>query len=185
MVLPAVAAAGRVVAGKAVRSLKTQSKQLNLTGEAPSLILYMIVGIAAILKDASDLLFGFIPVVGTVLALIFGFCFTVTIFLLLALFDRSSGTKSRAMVKRLVVLLFAMVVDVIPIVEFLPTETLSVIVLYLLARSAWRSAKSSESTANNTRQTQLRAQQNRLARMLAIREANAANDSTYIQSEAA
>lgn len=118
--------------------------KLGFTGQKPSWLLYMIVGVFALLKDILDIAFGVFPGLGTVISLTLGFGFSVIIFLLLSIFDRSGAGsgKNRAIAKqftrRFITLLGTLLVDILPIVNFLPVTTLSIIVLYWLAKRDWK-----------------------------------------------
>lgn len=158
MVVPVVTAVARTVVTKKTKyqavsdrtkdaMLERRNRELgkmysNATGEKPSWILYMIVGVFALFKDLTDLVFGFIPGIGMAIALVFGFCFSAVIYLLLMAFDRSGGASnlhsSQLFIKRLLVLLAATVVDMVPLIGFLPVTTLSVMLLYWMAKRAWK-----------------------------------------------
>jgi hypothetical protein len=118
--------------------------KVSFTGEKPSWLLYMIVGVFALLKDMLDIVFGVFPGLGTVVSLTLGFGFSVIIFLLLSIFDRSGAGsgKNRAVAKqftrRFITLLGTLLVDILPIVNFLPVTTLSIMILYWLAKRDWK-----------------------------------------------
>lgn len=91
----------------------------------------------ALLKDLLDFAgVGSLPGIGTVVTL----CFTFLIWILLALFDRSSRhtRKNMALVRGLIVIAFGLIEGIGFGLNFLPLETLMVIVLYQLARHAWK-----------------------------------------------
>lgn len=158
MVVPVVAAVARTVVTKKTKYQAVSSKTKeamyqrrnrelgqmysNTTGEKPSWILYMVVGVFALFKDLTDLVFGFIPGIGSAIALIFGFCFSAVIYLLLMAFDRSGGAQnlhsSQLFVKRLLVLLAATVIDMVPLIGFFPVTTFSVMLLYWMAKRSWK-----------------------------------------------
>lgn len=157
MVAPLVTAAGKGLVGAATdraalveakkiarREAQLYRRQLQgaFTGEKPSWILYMVVGMVALFKDMSDLVFGAIPMVGLALAFVFGLCFSVTIFLLLTVFDRSGGAGNLGVTKkfvhRAIALISAVLIDMLPVISFLPVTTFSVIVLYWLAKREWK-----------------------------------------------
>lgn len=157
MVVPVVTAVARTVVSKKAkyqavsdRAKETMQERRDrglerapqAIGEKPSWILYMIVGVFALFKDLTDLVFGFIPGIGSAVALVFGLCFSAVIYLLLMAFDRSGGADNRKsaqlFVKRLLTLLGATVVDMVPLIGFLPVTTLSVMLLYWMAKRAWK-----------------------------------------------
>ncbi len=153
MVVPAVGVVERTVVAKKTPSKTVERMydrrvrelgrmQSKATGEKPSMILYMVVGVFALLKDVTDLLFGLIPVIGIATAVVFGFCISTIIYLLLTAFDRSGGAQnlrsSQMFIKRLLVLLGTMMVDIIPLLNFLPITTLSVMLLYWMAKREWK-----------------------------------------------
>ncbi len=153
MVAPVATAVARTVTTSkdAVRTAERLYERHNrelgkissrMTGERPSWILYMVVGVFALFKDLTDLIFGFIPGIGLAIAIVFGLCFSTMIYLLLLVFDRSGGAgnlrSSQLFVKRLLVLLGATVVDMVPLIGFLPVTTLSVMFLYWAAKRSWK-----------------------------------------------
>lgn len=131
-------------------------EKVQITGEKPSLVLFLLLISFALLKDMTDIAFGAIPVVGIVLSFIVGVCVALIIFLLMLIFDRSCGTGSmmvvKMMVRRAAVFLLAIFADSLPLVSFLPLMTISVIVLYILAHYFWKqrlkAAESAEATAS-------------------------------------
>lgn len=181
MVLPLVASAARIAVGRGIRkgarSLRSQSQQPQFTGQPPSVILYLLVGVIALTKDATDFIFGFLPVFGIIFAFIIGLCISLVIFLLLLVFDKSSGMKMRFILKRLIILMLAMVIDMLPVVSFVPIETASVGLMYILARRAWKKSKS-ESPAPSTQQSKPQSQSARMARAIALREKRARHEDT-------
>lgn len=158
MVVPVIAAAVRTTAVRKTKysavSERTQEAlyerrnrelarmQQQGTGAKPSLILYLIVGMFAVLKDLLDFI-GLIPAIGTVISFVFGPLMTLLIAGLLTLDRSGSGSNfgaAKGFMRRLGVLLAAMMVDVLPIINFLPITTLAVILLYWMAK---REAKKS------------------------------------------
>lgn len=121
------------------REGRTKEKK-RFTGKKPSLFLYGGVGTIALFKDLLDLiLVGSLPGIGTVITI----CLSFLIWILLAVFDRSSsGTRGNMQMTRgLVVIFFGLVEAVGFGLNFLPIETLMVFFLYILARNAWKKAK--------------------------------------------
>lgn len=111
---------------------RTQLNNTKFSGEKPSTILYGIVMVIALLKDMLDMLgvTGFlIPVV-----MIFTFCFSALIYLLLMAFDRSGGSNNR----KAIVLLVTTVIEMVPLLDFLPIETAAIFILYQLAKREWK-----------------------------------------------
>ncbi len=94
----------------------------------------------ALLKDLLDFAFiGSLPGIGTVVTICFGFL----IWILLTIFDRSSqhtGMNIR-LIRGLVTIFFTLIEAVGFGLNFLPIMTLTVIILYQLARRAYRKAK--------------------------------------------
>lgn len=116
------------------------AKDVKFTGEKPSAFLYLGVSMIALLKDLLDFAgVGSLPGIGFVVTA----CFTFLIWMLLFLFDQSSqGAKSNTLIIRgLVILGFGLVEAVGFGLNFLPIETTMVIVLYQLARKAYKRAR--------------------------------------------
>lgn len=94
----------------------------------------------ALLKDLLDLVgIGSLPGIGTVVTICFGFL----IWILLTVFDRSSqhtGMNIR-LIRGLVTIFFTLIEAVGFGLNFLPIMTLTVIVLYQLAKRAYKKAK--------------------------------------------
>ncbi|MBI2439464.1 MAG: hypothetical protein HYV45_02600 [Candidatus Moranbacteria bacterium] len=112
----------------------------QFTGKKPSIVLYTGVGCIALLKDLLDLVgIGSFPGIGTVVTL----CFTFLIWMLLTLFDSSSKqTRSNMQLMRgLVVIGFGLIEAIGFGLNFMPIETAMVVLLYHLARKAWREAQ--------------------------------------------
>lgn len=119
--------------GKAVKKTK-------FTGEKPSMILYLGVSMIALFKDLLDLVgIGSLPAIGTVIT----FCLTFLIWILFLLFDKSGGGSkaNRAMVRGLILIFIGMVEGLFFGLNLLPIETATIIVLYLMARHAYKKAK--------------------------------------------
>lgn len=109
----------------------------KFTGEKPSAFLYLGVSMIALLKDLLDFVgVGSLPAIGTVVTI----CFTFLIWMLLSLFDKSSqNTRSNMHLMRgLVVIGFGLVEAIGFGLNFLPIETTMVIVLYQMAKHAWK-----------------------------------------------
>lgn len=145
----------------------------------PSALLYGGLAMIALLKDLLDLaLVGSLPGIGTVVTACFGFL----IWMLMTLFDRSGG-KSNNKTARSLVLLFASLVEAIGFgLNFLPIETLTVLALYMMARTAWKKdeARAKEEEMIQTRGYQLQAyQMQALVAQQAQYEEEAANDAVY------
>src|SRR3990167_1055209 len=112
----------------------------KFTGEKPSAMLYLGVSMIALLKDLLDFVgVGSLPGIGFVVTA----CFSFLIWILLVVFDNSSkGTRHNMMLIRgLVVIAFAAIEGFAFGLNFLPIETMMVLVLYYLARKAWKKAK--------------------------------------------
>ena len=115
-------------------------KDVKFTGEKPSAFLYLGVAMIALLKDLLDLVgIGSLPGIGTVVTI----CFSFLIWMLLFLFDKSSqGARSNIQLTRGLVLLGFGLVEAVGFgLNFLPIETTMVIVLYQLARKAYKRAR--------------------------------------------
>lgn len=114
---------------------KSVSMDKEFSGNRPSFLLYTAVTMIAFLKDLLDLVgIGSLPALGTVVT----FCFTFLIWILLFTFDRSGGSKNTKMIRGLVLGAVAIVEGFGFGLNFFPVETMSVILLYQLARRAWK-----------------------------------------------
>ncbi len=119
--------------GGIVRQMRSQASRAQFSGIQPSKALYFGLAAIALLKDLLDFAgIGSLPGIGTVVTL----CFSFLIWILMTVFDRSGGKSNKVMGRNLV-LLFASLVEAIGFgLNFLPIETLTVIVLYTMARKA-------------------------------------------------
>lgn len=201
MVLPVVAAGARVAASKARRAalikarraLRNAKGKIKFTGEKPSVFLYGGVAIIALFKDLLDLVgVGSFPAIGTVVTI----CFNILIFLLLALFDNSGGGSvvNRKFIRGFIIIVLTLVEGLGFGLNFLPLETLTVVVLYIMARSAWKKAEKETNEKNKyTMRNQSRREIERVNRnmeefvagMERMEERPLANDAQYQSREAA
>lgn len=114
------------------------AQKMEFTGRRPSMILYGIVGMIALLKDLLDLAIG--PLLGIVTVV--SICLTGLIWLLLLVFDRSGGSANRRAMRQLLrglILIGVMIIEGIAVgLNYLPIETMTVILLYQMARRAWQ-----------------------------------------------
>lgn len=180
-----------------VRSdVRRMAGNVKFTGKKPSFLLYGGVGMIALLKDLLDLVgIGSIPGVGTIVTA----CFSFLMWMLLTLFDRSGGKGNKEMIRGLVIMLFGLVEAVGFGLNFLPIQTLTVVILYQLARRAWKKeAEIGQKQQNQAQNIQMmqgrmqaanderfrrakdeeRAQEEELKR---VRQEEAANDAAYKQ----
>lgn len=124
--------------GKVMDKYGRSIAHAKFTGEKPSFLLYGGVGLIAIFKDLLDLIgIGSLPAIGWVIT----FCFTFLIWILLTLFDRSDGKQNMKLIRGLVTIGFGLVEGVAFGLNFFPIETTMVVVLYILAKRAWKKAK--------------------------------------------
>lgn len=150
----------------------------------PSAFLYAGLGMIALLKDLLDLaLIGSFPGIGTVVTA----CFSFLIWMLMTLFDRSGG-KSNSKIARSLVLLFLSLVEAIGFgLNFMPIQTMTVGLLYIMARSAWKKdqarVEQEEAAKRQADQAQAYRLQAQAAQQAQFQE-EAANDAQY-QKEAA
>lgn len=122
------------------QSMQAATAKMQFTGEKPSMLLYLGVAIIAVFKDLLDLVgIGSLPGIGTIITL----CFTFLIWILLAIFDRSNqhAKANLGLARGLVVIFFGLVEAIGFGLNFLPIETLMVIVLYRFAKRAWDKAQ--------------------------------------------
>ena len=149
-------------------------EQTKFTGEKPSLFLYGGVGLIALFKDLLDLAFiGSLPGLGTIITL----CLSFFIWILLTVFDRSSGgTRGNMQVTRgLVVIFFGLVEGIGFGLNFLPIETVMVFVLYVLAKRAWKKEEESAEKEGRLSKSQIRQERLQAARQ-AKQEARGAEE---------
>jgi hypothetical protein len=168
-------------------TLMNQAGKAQFTGEKPSAMLYLGLGAIAFLKDLLDFVgIGSLPAIGTVVTA----CFAFLIWILMTLFDRSGGKQSNKMARGLVLMFFSLVEAVGFGLNFLPLETLTVSILYMMARSAWKKEQKRLEAEGAVRTNAERIREYQMARAAATfqeREAannaryqeDAANDSTY------
>ena len=101
--------------------------------DRPAFIWYLPAVMVASLKDLLDLAIGWIPGVGFVLAVIFG----VSIFLLLSLIKTNKSLLSSGFViRRLLVMIFAILAESIPMFNLIPITTATVFVIYWIDKHA-------------------------------------------------
>ncbi len=167
---------------QAWKNTKAQAAGGNFTGKKPSLFLYLGVGFLALLKDLLDLVFiGSLPGIGTIITL----CFTGLIWMLLTLFDHSGGKGNKQVARGIVIILFGLVEAIGFGLNFLPIETLIVVVLYQMAKSAWKKEEKAYKVQQkkNTRAERIALAQERVAlQEQAAAEAQAqSNDEVYNQ----
>ncbi len=148
----------------------------------PSIILYGGLVCIALLKDLLDLaLVGSLPGIGSVVTLCFGFL----IWILMFVFDRSGGRSNNKIARSLTLLGFSMVESFGFGLNFLPIETVTVIALYIMTRSAWKKEeerrKKEEAASNQVEQTRVYLIQAQVAKQ--AQEAEAANESVYNEEE--
>lgn len=150
---------------------------------APSAILYAGLACLALLKDLLDLaLVGSLPGIGSVVTL----CFSFLIWILMSVFDRSGGRSNNKVARSLTLLGFSMVESFGFGLNFLPIQTGTIIVLYLMTRSAWKkeeTRRNKEEAARN-RENQTRAYRIQAQVAQYAEEAQAANDSVYNEETA-
>jgi hypothetical protein len=115
-------------------------KQTKFTGEKPSMLLYLGISMIALFKDLLDLVgVGSLPAIGTVITI----CITFLIWILFLVFDKSGGGSktNRAIVRGLILIFVGLVEGLFFGLNLLPIETATIVVLYFLARHAYKKAK--------------------------------------------
>lgn len=160
-----------------LRQLRKRADQAKFTGKPPSALLYTGVGMIALLKDLLDLAIGLIPGLVTVIAL----CLTFLIWMLLFLFDRSSARTNKKMVQGIILLGVALFEGVAFGLNYLPLETMSIVLLYILANRAYKRAQKEgerEGIKENKRLIE-EARAYEALEMARAREEEAANDERY------
>lgn len=124
----------------------------------------------ALFKDLLDLVgIGSLPGIGTVVTL----CLTFLIWILLTVFDKSGAKSNRQLARGLVMIGFGLIEAVGFGLNFLPIETAMVIVLYQLARRAWKKEEKEAQAEGRPSKPQLRRE-----RSMAIRQARAEERAT-------
>lgn len=122
------------------RALGKAAKQTKFTGEKPSMILYLGISMIALFKDLLDLVgVGSLPAIGTVITV----CLTFLIWILFLVFDKSGGGKkaNRAIVRGLILIFVGLVEGLFFGLNLLPIETATIVVLYFMAKHAYKKAK--------------------------------------------
>ena len=134
------------------KDVRRNAKHLPFTGKKPSVLLYGGVGMIALLKDLLDLVgIGSLPGIGTIVTA----CFSFLMWMLLTLFDRSGGKHNKKMIQGAVILFFGLVEAVGFGLNFLPIQTLTVVILYHLARKNWKKERAGAEKKNQAENAQL------------------------------
>ena len=168
-------------AQRARRVIRKVAPKMKFTGEKPSAMLYLGVAMVALLKDLLDFVgVGSLPGVGTVVTI----CFTFLIWILLTIFDHSGGKKDTKLARGFVVLIFGLVEAVGFGLNFLPIETVMVIVVYYMARRAWKKAEKEAGEEKRISQSQQQRERMLEARQARMEEEQVANDASYQQQAA-
>lgn len=104
------------------------------------MLLYLGISMIALFKDLLDLVaIGSLPAIGTVITI----CLTFLIWMLFLLFDKSGGGSktNRAIVRGLILIFIGAVEGLFFGLNLLPIETATIVVLYFLARRAYKKAE--------------------------------------------
>lgn len=157
----------------------TNHSSSKFTGTKPSTMLYLGLSCIALLKDLLDFTgVGSFPGIGTVVTI----CFSFLIWMLMTLFDRSGGKNSTKMARGLVLMFFSLVEAVGFGLNFLPLETFTVVILYMMARSAWKKEQKQLEAEGTARTNAERIREYQMARAAAaFQETEAANNAQYQQ----
>jgi hypothetical protein len=164
------------ILSSALKQAQSSARGGKFTGVKPSLLLYLGLFFIAFLKDLLDFVgLGSLPGLGTVVTI----CFSFLIWMLMTLFDRSGGKSNKKMARGLVLIFFSLVEALFFGLNFLPIQSVTVVVLYIMARSA---AKKEEKRlameeANENRLKQVAAY--RLQSQMVAQAQMAANDAQY------
>ncbi len=97
--------------------------------DRPAFIFYLPAVIAASLKDLLDLVIGWIPGIGFVLAIMFG---TIIFILLYFIKTNKSLLSSGLIIKRVLIMIFAVLAESIPLFNFIPITTATVLLIWFL-----------------------------------------------------
>lgn len=92
-------------------------------------VLFVFVLMFALFKDFSDIFINLIPLIGPILSLTFSALCAIFIFLIMFLLGAGANRK---IARRLVVIFIGTLVDTVPFVNFLPIETIVVIIAFLM-----------------------------------------------------
>ena len=95
----------------------------------PAFIFYLPAIIAASLKDLLDLVIGWIPGIGFVLAVMFG---TIIFILLYFIKTNKSLLSAGFMLKRALIMIFAILAESLPLFNFIPITTATVFLIWFL-----------------------------------------------------
>ncbi len=114
--------------------VRQESGEGNFTGEKPSKLLYMGVAMIALFKDTLDLAIG--PLLGIVTVI--GLCTSFLIWILLLVFDRSGGRHNMKLARSVLQLVVAIIESLGIGLNYLPWQTATVVILYVMAKKAWR-----------------------------------------------
>lgn len=114
-------------ANEANRSLQQQFEEVKR--DRPAFIFYLPAVIVASFKDLLDLAIGWIPGIGFVLAIMFG---TIIFILLYFIKTNKSLLSSGLIIKRLLIMIFAVLAESIPLFNFIPITTATVLLIWFL-----------------------------------------------------
>lgn len=166
-------------AQRARRAIRKAVPKMKFTGEKPSAMLYLGVAMVALLKDLLDFVgVGSLPGVGTVVTI----CFTFLIWILLTIFDHSGGKKDTKLARGFVVLIFGLVEAIGFGLNFFPIETAMVIVVYFMARRAWKKAKEEADKEGSISQSQQQREHWEEARQARAEEQEAQQEAAVSQT---
>jgi len=157
--------------------------QTQFTGVRPSFLLYLGVMMIALLKDILDLAgIGSLPGIGTIVTL----CFTFFIWMLLTLFDHSGGKSSKKAARGLVLVSIGLVEGIGFGLNFLPIETITVVLLYIMAKRAATKEEKRLAQEGRVQTNSEKIREYQRARLLSRqKEEEAANDEVYQQGQRA
>ncbi len=143
---------------------KKAAGQASFTRKPPSALLYLGLAMIAFFKDLLDLAgLGSLPGVGTVVTA----CFAFLIWILMVMFDGSGGRLKNKLARSLVLMGFSLVEGLGFGLNFLPLETGTVVILYVMARSAWKKESERQAKEEQARNQANQAQAYRLQAQVA------------------